>query len=271
MYKRYNYTTRIIFVIFILFGINKTVYSANPAPAYNPNLSAKEITSESYQNIRETITALDITRRKYQRKLLIKSPLSSYEKEYLIFIDYLSFQINNYCSEIIKNYGEQAVNGLPCYSNNHVEAIENYEVKTSEEKIDSLDNEFMTALGEFDEMLLNEEEKVTQIRQNKSTERNNASSRNSNMNERHESIEKRSSKKKINQSQSERNKDNNSGAKGKNNKQSSQKRYKRKKLDEIDDDIVARQLKEAAEKEKNPELKEKLWDEYYKYKQTMSK
>jgi len=33
-----------------------------------------------------------------------------------------------------------------------------------------------------------------------------------------------------------------------------------------DDDIVARQLREAAEKETDPELKKKLWEEYRKYK-----
>lgn len=33
-----------------------------------------------------------------------------------------------------------------------------------------------------------------------------------------------------------------------------------------DDDIVARQLREAAEKETDPALREKLWDEYRKYK-----
>ena len=33
-----------------------------------------------------------------------------------------------------------------------------------------------------------------------------------------------------------------------------------------DDDVVARQLREAAEKETDPELREKLWDEYRKYK-----
>ncbi len=34
-----------------------------------------------------------------------------------------------------------------------------------------------------------------------------------------------------------------------------------------DDDIVARQLREAAEREKDPELKKKLWEEYRKYKE----
>ena len=32
------------------------------------------------------------------------------------------------------------------------------------------------------------------------------------------------------------------------------------------DDIVARQIRESAENETDPELKKKLWDEYYKYK-----
>jgi hypothetical protein len=38
-----------------------------------------------------------------------------------------------------------------------------------------------------------------------------------------------------------------------------------------DDDIVARQLREAAEKETNPELKAKLWKEYEAYKKSRAK
>lgn len=37
-----------------------------------------------------------------------------------------------------------------------------------------------------------------------------------------------------------------------------------------DDDIIARQLREAAMKEQDPELREKLWDEYRKYKRDAS-
>jgi len=36
--------------------------------------------------------------------------------------------------------------------------------------------------------------------------------------------------------------------------------------DAKDDDIIARQLREAAQQETDPELKEKLWDEYRRYK-----
>jgi hypothetical protein len=36
--------------------------------------------------------------------------------------------------------------------------------------------------------------------------------------------------------------------------------------DARDDDIIARQLREAAMQEQDPELREKLWEEYRKYK-----
>ena len=36
--------------------------------------------------------------------------------------------------------------------------------------------------------------------------------------------------------------------------------------DAKDDDIIARQLREAAMQEADPELKEKLWEEYRRYK-----
>ena len=37
--------------------------------------------------------------------------------------------------------------------------------------------------------------------------------------------------------------------------------------DGSDDDLVARQLREAAEKESDPELRNKLWEEYRRYKE----
>jgi chorismate mutase len=36
-----------------------------------------------------------------------------------------------------------------------------------------------------------------------------------------------------------------------------------------DDDVIARQIREAAEKETDPELKEKLWKEYIEYKKNV--
>ncbi|MBW2604663.1 MAG: hypothetical protein JRE28_10170 [Deltaproteobacteria bacterium] len=46
-------------------------------------------------------------------------------------------------------------------------------------------------------------------------------------------------------------------------------RYPKHRYDSKDDDIVARQIREAAEKESDPELKEKLWKEYEQYKKNV--
>ena len=48
-------------------------------------------------------------------------------------------------------------------------------------------------------------------------------------------------------------------------------RHPKNRYDPRDDDIVARQLREAAEKESDPELKEKLWKEYEQYKKNVRK
>ena len=47
--------------------------------------------------------------------------------------------------------------------------------------------------------------------------------------------------------------------------------HPRNRYDPKDDDIVARQLREAAEKESDPGLREKLWKEYERYKQNEPK
>jgi len=48
-------------------------------------------------------------------------------------------------------------------------------------------------------------------------------------------------------------------------------RHPKNRYDPNDDDIVARQLREVAEKESDPELKEKLWKEYEQYKENVHK
>jgi hypothetical protein len=48
-------------------------------------------------------------------------------------------------------------------------------------------------------------------------------------------------------------------------------RHPKNRYDPRDDDIVARQLREAAEKESDPELREKLWKEYEQYKKNVRK
>lgn len=239
MIKKIILFSALIFAI----GINTIIYSSESKPTSAAN------------TLSDIITALDTTRSKYHNKLL--SPTSKIlQKEYLIFIDYLSFQINDYCNELIKQYGTDSVKDLPCSLNK----LENNKQQTSEEMIASLDEELMGTLGDFDEMLLVEDEKISQLsqqssKQNKSDSQSGGSSTNGSSSS--------SKNKQSNNQQKYNSTSGNRNSKQKNNN------IQRRKLDEIDDDIVARQLKEAAEKEQNLDLQEKLWDEYYKYKKSI--
>jgi len=219
----------------------------------------------SYKNLSDTIIALDSTRVNYQKDVLLQT--QSLKQEYKIFINYLSLQISDYCTQIIDLYGEQSLINLPCSKNDAAILVDNYQ--TSEEKVESLEDEFMTAMGDFDEMLLVEDEKIAQIHQKKEADSGQSGSgRQGNNSSEHQSSTNNefSNEDQLN-NQQEYPKE--SRSKGGNNKQSNKKNKQRRGLDKMDDDIVARQLKEAAEKERDPQLKEKLWNEYYKYKQNM--
>lgn len=296
-----------IFLLFIFFSI-----SINSLPIYSRSLN-----SLSYGSLKETILALDHTKknsRKEIQQLSIQSPTSYTRKqikEYTIFTDYLTYQINQYCDQIRKIYGSDKISGLPCDNYNGAESTENFskqkQIKTSTEQSSELENEFMASLGDFDEMLLKEEEEISNTSRKKvnssnsdtgsgSEQRNGSGKQGTgeiqNTNKSGQYGQTSSQKESTNQKQKGSFDSSSSstttnpvsrsgksygkqqsigGGKGKGIKRQSAGEKKtsdreRRKLDEIDDDIVARQLKEAAEKETDPKLKEKLWEEYYKYK-----
>ena len=252
MIKKIILFTALIFAI----GINTIIYSSETKQTSSAN------------TLSDIIVALDTTRSKYHNKLL--SPTTKIlQKEYSIFIDYLSFQINDYCNELIKQYGNDSAKDLPCSLNK----LESNKQQTSEEVIASLDEELMGTLGDFDEMLLVEDEKISQLsqqsnNQNKSDGQSGESSSSgfgSSSGTSSKSIISGNSKNKQSNNQQKYN----SITSGNRNSRQKNKSLQRRNLDEIDDDIVARQLKEAAEKEQNLDLQEKLWDEYYKYKKSI--
>jgi len=273
-----NIFTSIVIFLFIL-DINSLAYS-----------STKNNSSKSLVSLKETILALDVTKNNSQQKLnklLINQnmSLSKEIKEYKIFVDYLSYQIHSYCMEINNTYGSDSLSDLPCREskNNVQSSIISQTIQTNDDKVELLENEFMNSLGDFDEMLLKEEELIamqSRNNQSSSSEAKNGSSgsasnggSNSNMletSEENTSLKEQgqSSSKGKTAQQSEEYEQTQTGSRsrGKQKGSSDKKISNRRKLDEIDDDIVARQLKEAAENESNPKLKEKLWDEYYKYK-----
>ena len=277
---------------------------------------ARSLNTLSYQSLKETILALDHTRIKSQKEIqrLRLSPTlenSHYKqtqlKEYLIFTEYLAYQISQYCEQITNLYGQDKTNGLPCEKMSSASDLQSFEqqkeLKTGAEQINELEDEFMASLGNFDEMLLKEEEEISQTSWKKSSSSSGSSQSNSDSqggkqtsgSGKESSAGENNSSKGNNGETSETGDQTGQGKQSpQNGKQATGQKYggsgsgkgqshkqsgygnktsdrERRKLDEIDDDIVARQLKEAAEKENDPQLKEKLWEEYYRYKKGLNK
>jgi hypothetical protein len=272
----YQVNNKLILFIYFL--------TAQMVSHYAYSLEDKQ-SDKGYQVLKESIQALNITRNK---SIQNKSNLNKYKDstqyhEYSVFIEFLSYRIDEYCSQISELYDEKKVTGLPCSNSvyNQSYKLDKNSYVTSEEKIESLDDELMKAIGDFDEMLLEEDEKIAQIGRKKIGNESNSSGQYSQEN--NSDASSSSEQKNKNQSSNSNNENqtsssdtskmnkNNTQAKGKGKGKQGGINYERRKLNKTDDDIVARQLKEAAENESNPELKEKLWNEYYKYKQNKVK
>ena len=274
--KKNNFFFLIIFIIFF----NLT---SSPVYSFKNTNSSNDLNSDKV-----IIIALDVTRKKSQQNLINLNQNTSLSKEInetTVFINYLSYQIKNYCSQIYNKYGSNALTDMPCHLmaekiDAQTSAIyEEKEIETADEQIANLDNEFMNSLGDFDEMLLIEDEIIaSQSRKSDSSSMNggqsnsgsdSSSNKNTNNSNSGKSAQTSQQKKDQNSTEETQNKTtvSSSSAKGNQGRSSKEQSKRRRKLDEIDDDIVARQLKEAAEKETDAELKKRLWDEYYKYKQ----
>ncbi len=198
-----------------------------------------------------------------------------------LFAAYLDGRIYHYCRQRYLSLGMPGLEGLPCplYSTGSDEAAGFAPVPenggaTRAEKVMKLDQELDSALGRFDAMLLKEEEKVAAHipRQQESggtasdggmqgsvpgqsgaeeaggSETTGAPGRGKNMED--AALDKPEG-----------------SADGRMEKSQLPPIAGRRDLEEGDDDIVARQLREAAEQETDPEVQERLWEEYRKYKE----
>ncbi len=149
-------------------------------------------------------------------------------------------------------------------------AIDQAGEQTTDEQIASLDAELLSGLGEFDEMLLREQERVRAAAPMTDTAAGGGSG----------DAGDAGTAEGLNAAEGEDGGDGTdaeggSGAdasQGEGAGTGAQRQGGRRGVppdipDGSDDDVVARQLREAAEKETDPELKKKLWEEYRKYKQ----
>lgn len=242
--------------------------------------------SVSDQTLKETIVILDRARANGISELqrgVDSGTLSDVEAgEFRKFLSYLGKRIHYYCGELAESVPVMEMESLPCSYQDTSRLPKLVELPpspqaspTSNEQIDDLDTTLQAALGQFDEMLLSEQEKIDQ-QQSSQPSPSKASSRGDSQRDGHSGKsdlggesngeDARAGK----QSQAGARSQRSAGGAGSANREvdSGKQEDNRGQLPpEEDDDIVARQLREAAEKETDPEIKEKLWDEYRKYKE----
>ena len=142
-----------------------------------------------------------------------------------------------------------------------------------------LEEEFSTALGEFDDMLLQEQEKVAahipRQREYGSGSQGEASAGRPEETENGDGSAEMGQPPGSSSGEREPGQSGTSAERGARSEGAGQGRAENSQTEQTrgmeemsdDDDVVARQLREAAEQETDPEVKEKLWEEYRKYKE----
>jgi len=259
-------------------------------------------------SIRQSIQALDSARKTAIQEIETMSMPSSEVSDYRDFVVYLNTRIVTYCRELAEQEGVAATEGLPCPAGPMMSGAEGTpmpteeeiiytigpgtaETRTQAERTAEIDGSFSAALGEFDEMLLKEEEKVaSRVPSQRESGRSDSSGQSSSSGssgsdgagetgsgEEGEAGEQGTgtagdsstdgrAEGQAGQAGASANKQSSAGAGDSNVDHSAYGAPGGKLPPPEDDDIVARQLREAAEKEPDPELKKKLWEEYWKYK-----
>lgn len=260
------------FILFPVLGILSIFIVENSVCV---SMDAGEIHS-----LRQSVEALNRVREQASRELAGASAAGRFsvqeQYDYQTFIAYLGGRVDEYCRTLYISGGPQAIAGLTCpgggagLPNPTAPAA-----KTMDEQIAALEASLTDSLGDFDEMLLKEQYRIAvrQPRQRESGGYGGGGDFSGQGGEGTASTgegvrDKRAGNGAAQESiPAEGAKESGDGAKGSGSDQSSVfTRQAGQDTLAADDDIVARQLREAAEKETDPELKKKLWEEYGKYK-----
>ncbi len=216
------------------------------------------------------------------------------QTDFLSFLGELEFRIADQCRKLIRQNPGKDFSRLPCpqgaaASTAELAAIDTESERTAEESVAAMDAELMSGLGQYDEMLLEEQKKIASRspvrsqssgwgRQSQSEsgemsgaqgisgERRESGSRESGSESAEEEYgEQREEERTEGEQRSEQTETRSSSA-----STGDPRNTKHEPPEDIpdgsDDDVVARQIREAAEKETDPKLRKKLWEEYRRYK-----
>ncbi|MCK4603794.1 MAG: hypothetical protein KAU41_03735 [Deltaproteobacteria bacterium] len=254
------------FILFPVLGILLIFIVENPVCV---SMDAGEI-----YNLRQSVEALNRVREQASRELAEASAAGRFsvqeQHDYRTFIAYLGGRVDEYCRTLYISGGPQAIAGLTCpgggagLPNPTAPAA-----KTMDEQIAALEASLTDSLGDFDEMLLKEQYRIAarQPRQRESGGYGGGGDFSGQGSEGTASTGEGIQDKRAGDGAAQENIPA-EGAKGSGGGDQSSASTRQAGQDTLaaDDDIVARQLREAAEKETDPELKKRLWEEYRKYK-----
>lgn len=264
---------------------------------------------ESGRELRQSVIALDRARSRSVHDLTQKQQNSTLngqeQQDYEKFISFLAAKISEYCRQLITEEGETAAAGLPCPAGGQVLFDTHTDpTLTSAEQVADLEKVLAESLGQFDENLLKEEERLA-ARQLRARESGYDYDDGPDGSENGQGGSVGSSGQDTGSGQTSQTGDmpgqdseegDTTGARatkevsgsatgtgdrtgavpgeasgsiedhGSEQTAGTASQSGQQELESGYDDIVARQLREAAEKETDPELKKKLWEEYRKYK-----
>lgn len=217
----------------------------------------------------------------------------------LRYIDYLDSRIAGLCAELSKRAGMAATAGLGCPPpGGFLPGFQAPAARTSQEQVEDLDGRLREELGRFDDMLSVEQEKIASKRRTPSSSQGGTGSAGAAAGDEGTAsgTGSKGPSQQGQQGQQVGNESRETGegtaqAEGRNagtSRKQEQPAGREKDTGQVregkgsrrgietpppppiskDDDIVARQLREAAERETDPQLREKLWEEYRKYKES---
>jgi hypothetical protein len=203
------------------------------------------------------------------------------DDEFRLFLSYIDGRILAYCKELRQNHGPEAIADLPCPSadaqptDRASYVFPEKDAVTATEQTAEVETEFQASLGQFDDMLLQEQEQIARHapKQREYPAAEAGSGSRSKPYSDDQAIVKEPGKtaggsaKGSTRSQDMAGVESRGGGAGSTRQTRTLPSTGNKEFPEDDDDIVARQLREAAERETDPEIKARLWDEYDKYKQ----
>jgi len=242
-------------------------------------------------SLRQSVLALDSAWTRAINDLQDKKKSGGLEEaqkqDYAKFITYLGDRIDYYCNLLRTEGDEQATVNLPCADSTAIDSAQEQLVSsTKAEQVADLDKSLADALGEFDEQLLKEDQRIAARMpaeresgsgyngrggsgysgQNGSGQQGGGGQTGTNGNNQGQETTQ-SGPASSQSSQGSTPSSYGAGTGVGSQEQKDDTRTGTKEISSGYDDIVARQLREAAEKETDPELKKKLWEEYRKYKE----